>query len=169
MAETSKAIGLRLPADVWEKIREYGIENYPSDKSKEGIDVTQSIVSLLRQALGISLDTGVRPLDDMSNKRITEVEERLKSAEESISTHEQTLTELKKLVANCLIPPSQALPPPGDEAMVKDYLIVSEVATQTGLTRQAIEKHRGKGTLSEVGYRAEKIGANWKYYPLGVA
>jgi hypothetical protein len=51
MTESSKAIGVRVPIEVWEMVREYGLERYPSPKSKEGIDVTQTIVTLLKGAL----------------------------------------------------------------------------------------------------------------------
>jgi hypothetical protein len=71
MSENSKAIGLRLPPEVWEKLREYGLEHYPSDKSKEKIDVTQTITTLLKQALGISLDDYVIQSNVTLDERIT--------------------------------------------------------------------------------------------------
>ena len=77
MAENSKAIGLRLPSDVWDKLREYGLEHYPSDKSKEGIDVTQSITTLLKQALGISLDDYVMQSNTTLDEHITAIVRRL--------------------------------------------------------------------------------------------
>lgn len=77
MAENSKAIGLRLPSDVWDKLREYGLEHYPSDKSKEGIDVTQSITTLLKQALGISLDDYVTQSNITLDERITDIVKQL--------------------------------------------------------------------------------------------
>jgi flagellar capping protein FliD len=123
MTEPSKAIGVRIPSDVWEKLKEYGLETYPSDKSKEGIDVTQSIVSLLQQALGISLDLNIHQsnitlderitdivrqqlakasnnvnnqLDLSLDKRITELEKRLRETEELASSQMEELEQLKK-------------------------------------------------------------------------
>ncbi len=45
-------------------------------------------------------------------------------------------------------------------------LKIAELVEKLGKTRQAIESARSKGTLSEIGYRAEKNGRNWLYYPL---
>lgn len=43
---------------------------------------------------------------------------------------------------------------------------VSELIAKLGVKRQAIEDRRDKGTLSEIGYRAEQTGRNWFYYPV---
>jgi hypothetical protein len=123
MTEPSKAIGVRIPFDVWEKLKEYGLETYPSDKSKEKIDVTQSIVSLLQQALGISLDSNIHQSnitlderitdivrqqlakasnnannqsDSSLDKRITKLEKRLRESEELASSQMEELEQLKK-------------------------------------------------------------------------
>ena len=123
MTEPSKAIGVRIPFDVWEKLKEYGLKTYPSDKSKEGIDVTQSIISLLQQALGISLDSSINQsnitldkritdivrqqlakvsnnvsnqLDLSLDKRMTELEKRLRETEESALSQIEELEQLKK-------------------------------------------------------------------------
>ena len=61
MPDPSKAIGLRLPHHVWEQVKAYGMDNYPSDTSKEGIDVTRTVISLICQALGTTLDA---PIND---------------------------------------------------------------------------------------------------------
>ncbi len=66
---------------------------------------------------------------------------------------EEELLELKNLVNSSRIKPLE-----------KAYLTVNEVSAQTGLNRQAIEKHRDKGTLSELGYHADKVGSKWRYY-----
>lgn len=123
MTEPSKAIGVRIPFDVWERLKEYGLETYPSDKSKEGIDVTQSIISLLQQALSISLDLNINQsnatLDEritniviqqlakvsnnvsnqsnaMLDERITELEKRLRETEKSALSQRGELEQLKK-------------------------------------------------------------------------
>jgi hypothetical protein len=43
---------------------------------------------------------------------------------------------------------------------------MGELTIKIGKTRQAIESARDKGTLGEFGYKAEKNGRNWLYYPL---
>lgn len=48
----------------------------------------------------------------------------------------------------------------------EDGLSVSELAKKLNMTRQSIEGRRDKGTLSEVGYKATKIGGRWKYFHL---
>ena len=45
-------------------------------------------------------------------------------------------------------------------------LKIAELVEKLGKSRQAIESARDKGTLSEIGYRADKNGKNWFYYPL---
>lgn len=45
-------------------------------------------------------------------------------------------------------------------------LKIAELVEKLGKTRQAIESARDKGTLSESGYRAEKNGRGWFYYPV---
>jgi len=77
----SKAIGLRIPPEVWDKLREYGLEHYPSDKSKEKIDVTQTITTLLKQALGISLDDYVIRSNITLDERITSIVKQLLDSE----------------------------------------------------------------------------------------
>ena len=69
MADPSKAIGLRLPHHIWEQVKAYGMDNYPSETSKDGIDVTRTVVSLICQALGTTLDT---PVISLSDEMITE-------------------------------------------------------------------------------------------------
>ncbi|GFE70039.1 hypothetical protein [Chroococcus sp. FPU101] len=47
-----------------------------------------------------------------------------------------------------------------------DGLSVDLLVEQLGMTRQGIEYKRDKGTLEQLGYRAEKEGKRWKYYKL---
>lgn len=98
MAEPSKAIGLRLPTSVWDRLREYGLEHYPSDKGKEGIDVTQSIVALLKQALGISLDEYVKQSNSTLDERITTIVERL--LDEVTNPLREELSEVSEFARN---------------------------------------------------------------------
>jgi hypothetical protein len=57
MAETTKAIGIRIPLTLWAKIQEYGAEHHPKGDS---FDVTQTLVTLLANALSIPLDDIVK-------------------------------------------------------------------------------------------------------------
>jgi hypothetical protein len=43
---------------------------------------------------------------------------------------------------------------------------VQEIVEMTGRTRQAIERMRDRGTLNEIGWRAEKKGDRWWYTSL---
>ena len=74
MSEGKKAIGLRLPQDVWEGIRQYGLVNCPGGKGDEGFDVTQTVVTLLRQVLDIPDEQPlVSRSNALSDERITEM------------------------------------------------------------------------------------------------
>jgi hypothetical protein len=57
MAETTKAIGIRIPLALWARIQEYGAEHHPKGDS---FDVTQTLVTLLANALSIPLDDIVK-------------------------------------------------------------------------------------------------------------
>ena len=74
MSEGKKAIGLRLPQDVWEGVKQYGLVNYPGAKSTEGFDVTQTVVTLLKQALDIPDEQPLAARSNaLSDERITEM------------------------------------------------------------------------------------------------
>jgi hypothetical protein len=73
MSETKKPVGLRLTSKVWESLKQYGLEHKPSGKGQEGFDVTQTIETLLCQALGISTDTPPPLSNAMSDDRLTEM------------------------------------------------------------------------------------------------
>ena len=73
MSEAKKPVGLRLTNKLWVVLKQHGIEYHPSDKSQDGFDVTQTIESLLCQALGISLETSTSPSNTVSDDRLTEM------------------------------------------------------------------------------------------------
>jgi len=98
MSENSKAIGLRLPTEVWEKLREYGLEHHPSDKSKEKIDVTQTITTLLKQALGISLDDYVVQSNITLDERITVIVKQMLDGESEVILDERITVIVKRLL-----------------------------------------------------------------------
>jgi hypothetical protein len=73
MSGTKKPVGLRLTSKLWESLKQYGLERHPSDKGQEGFDVTQTIESLLCQALDISLETSVPLSNTVSDDRLAEM------------------------------------------------------------------------------------------------
>ena len=73
MTDTKKPVGLRLTSQLWDSLKQYGLQHKPSAKSKEGFDVTQTIETLLSQALGISTDTSPSLSDDVLNDRLTKM------------------------------------------------------------------------------------------------
>lgn len=73
MSETKKPVGLRLPIKLWESLKQYGLQHHRSDKGREGFDVTQTIETLLSQALGISLEPLAAQSNPVSNDRLTEM------------------------------------------------------------------------------------------------
>ena len=73
MSEAKKPVGLRLTNKLWVVLKQHGIEHHPSDKGQEGFDVTQTIESLLCQALGISLEISPSLSNIVSDDRLTEI------------------------------------------------------------------------------------------------
>jgi hypothetical protein len=104
MSENSKAIGLRLPPEVWDKLREYGLEHHPSDKSKEKIDVTQTITTLLKQALGISLDDYVIQSNVTLDERITVIVKQMLDGESEVILDERITVIVKRLLDDATKP-----------------------------------------------------------------
>lgn len=98
MSENSKAIGLRLSPEVWDKLKEYGLEHYPSDKSKEKIDVTQTITTLLKQALGISSDDYVIQSNITLDERITGIVKQMLDGESEVILDERITVIVKRLL-----------------------------------------------------------------------
>jgi hypothetical protein len=49
----SKAIGLRVPLDLWEQVIKYGCQNFPkeSDEGKD-FDITATLLDLINKGLG---------------------------------------------------------------------------------------------------------------------
>ena len=43
---------------------------------------------------------------------------------------------------------------------------IAELAIKLGTTRQPIEGRRKRGTLHELGYRAEQLNSKWFYYSI---
>jgi hypothetical protein len=98
MAELNKAIGLRIPPKLWEEIKGYGLENYPGSKSKEGFDVTKTIVSLLAQALETPLDNTADHFNASSDERIMEMIRQ--ELDKAINPITNDLLDLKSQLAN---------------------------------------------------------------------
>jgi hypothetical protein len=73
MTDTKEPVGLRLSSQLWESLKQYGLQHHRSDKGKKGFDVTQTIESLLCQALGISLETPTPLSNTVSDDRLAEM------------------------------------------------------------------------------------------------
>jgi hypothetical protein len=73
MPESAKAIGLRLPAQVWAEVEKYGLENYSGGRGDKGFDVTQTLIALISRGLGIEERTIDNKNDNTLDERITEL------------------------------------------------------------------------------------------------
>lgn len=106
------------------------------------------------ESVSINNDDVLKLIDERISTDIsTSVSTALVHIQDEVKVLKEELLELKKLVNSGGVKPLE-----------KAYLTVNEVSAQTGLNRQAIEKHRNNGTLSELGYRADKVGSKWHYY-----
>ena len=64
----SKAVGLRLPMNLWEQITEYGCENYPKpDGGEKEFDITSTLLDLINKGLG---NDGVEQPDTQTIEQI---------------------------------------------------------------------------------------------------
>jgi hypothetical protein len=80
MAESAKAIGLRLPPQIWAEVEKYGLEHHPGGRGDKGFDVTQVLIELISRGLGIEEKGSKNNSDTKLDKRITElVNQRLDS------------------------------------------------------------------------------------------
>jgi hypothetical protein len=80
MAESAKAIGLRLPAQIWAEVEKYGLEHHPGGRGDKGFDVTQALLELISRGLGIEGEDKNNNSDTKLDERITElVNQRLDS------------------------------------------------------------------------------------------
>lgn len=73
MAESARAIGLRLPAQVWAEVEKYGLEHYPGGRGDKGFDVTQVLIELISRGLGIEEKGSKNNSDTKLDERITEL------------------------------------------------------------------------------------------------
>ncbi len=76
-----------------------------------------------------------------------------------------------KTIAPATTPPPEIQTPPDNPhpthiSVESKELKIAELVEKLGKTRQAIESARDKGTLADFGYKADKNGRNWFYYPL---
>jgi hypothetical protein len=73
MAESAKAIGLRLPAQIWAEVEKYGLEHHPGGRGDKGFDVTQVLIELISRGLGIEEKGSINNSDTKLDERITEL------------------------------------------------------------------------------------------------
>ena len=65
----SKAIGLRIPAPLWEQIAEFGCENFPKPDSERDFDITATLLELIHKGLG---NDNIEQVDEQTVKRTVE-------------------------------------------------------------------------------------------------
>lgn len=118
VSKPSKFIGVRLPYHVWEALKEYGVQAYPSDEAKEGFEVTATVVNLICQGLGIverspnsqalndvKQPLNTQPLNDvlqLLNNRVGSLETALSSEVERLNSQ---VEELKGIISQRQLPP----------------------------------------------------------------
>jgi biotin operon repressor len=129
---------------------------------------TDDVLELIDERISTAIDTlSVQKEEQIDRLVSTAVSTTLVSIQDEVKVLKEELSELKKLIDSGVLKPLQSLSAPGAEIvppLEKAYLTVNKVSAQTGLSRQAIEKNRDKGTLSQLGYSADKVGSKWRYY-----
>ena len=87
----SKAIGLRIPPQLWEQVSNYGCENFPKSNSEneKEFDITATLLELIGKGLGNdSVEQNVQQTDEQSVKHLV------------IQTVEQQFDNLLNIVDN---------------------------------------------------------------------
>jgi hypothetical protein len=121
--------------------RQMSTDNSSTDNELVSIntdDVLKPIDKRISTAISTLLVQKEAQIDRLVSTALVPIQDEVKVLKEELS-------ELKKLVNSSGIKPLPALSTPGAEIvppLEKDYLTVNEVSAQTGLNRQAIEKHR---------------------------
>ncbi|MFM2305221.1 MAG: hypothetical protein RLZZ135_2634 [Cyanobacteriota bacterium] len=126
-----------------------------SSTDHESVSIyTDDVSELIDERISTVISTlSVQKEEQIDRLVSTTVSTALIPIKDEVKVLQAELLELKKLVNSGGVKPLE-----------KADLTVNEVSAQTGLNRQAIEKHRNEGTLSELGYRADKMGSKWQYY-----
>ena len=134
---------------------DHRMSNDNSSTGNEQVSInTDDVLKLIDERISTNVSTlSVQKEEQIDRLVSTAVSTVLVPIQDEVKVLKEELLELKKLVNSGEVKPLE-----------KAYLTVNEVSAQTGLNRQAIERHRDKGTLSELGYRADKVGSKWQYY-----
>jgi biotin operon repressor len=156
-----------LDADRTYFERQMSTDNSSTDNESVSI-CNDDVLKLIDERISTNISTlSVQKEGQIDRLVSTAISTRLVPIQDEVKVLKEELAELKKLINSSGIKPLSALSAPDAEILPpleKDYLTANEVSAQTGLNRQAIEKHRNKGTLSELGYNADKVGSKWRYY-----
>jgi hypothetical protein len=81
----NKAVGIRIPIALWDKLEAYGLEHHPK---ADGFDLTQSMVTLMANALDMPLDEIVKRPSGSEDVRLL-----IEQALIPIQNHTQLLNE----------------------------------------------------------------------------
>ena len=142
-----------LKADRTYFDRPMSTDNSSTDNESASI-CNDDVLKLIDERISTNISTlSLQKEGQIEHLVSTAVSTALVLIQDEVKVLKEELLELKKLINSGGVKPLE-----------KAYLTVNEVSAQTGLNRQAIEKHRNKETLSELGYRADKVGSKWQYY-----
>jgi division protein CdvB (Snf7/Vps24/ESCRT-III family) len=131
------------------------MSNDKSSTDDESVSIhTDNVLKLIDERISTNISTlSLLKAEQIDLLVSTAVSTFLVPIQDEVKVLKEELSELKKLIDSGGVKPLE-----------KAYLTVNEVSAQTGLNRQTIEKHRNKNNLSELGYRADKVGSKWHYY-----
>jgi hypothetical protein len=96
----NKAVGIRIPTALWDKLEAYGLEHHPK---ANGFDLTQSMVTLMANALDMPLD---------------EIVKRPSGSEDVRSLIEQALTPIREQLSNARVGTHTDLTPDGVQTAI---------------------------------------------------
>ena len=137
-------------------------------QAKDNISTSNDeILKAVDERVSAIISTLSLPTADSLDERITSA---LTPLQDEISKLQREIVKMKKFTSGLnqpqLIDTAETSTHPDESfSILPDGSVpIAEVLAKTGKTRQAIERLRDKGTLAELGYRAEKVGSKWRYY-----
>lgn len=103
----SKAVGLRLPSPLWEKITQYGCENHPKPDNKpeeKDFEISATLIDLIEKGLGIE---NVEQPVKQDVKHL--VEEIVKQNAEKLFNDKKQDKEIEKKINTAIAPLSEKI------------------------------------------------------------
>jgi hypothetical protein len=157
------------PESIDEMVR-LAVERHVSDIS--GFLPIETVEQMAIGAMDNHLDRLVKEsLGSLDIQKIVNesIEVAIEPIEMKVAKIEQSLLDSPRRVEMATavdeVVPTPAPELPSDRVdEVGEGLTIAELAAKIGKTRQAIEGYRDKERLTELGYRAERVGRNWLYW-----